>query len=100
MICIMFEELGCKVRNITHGDMARHVYYWVDNDGVQLEAIEKIINLHGIYAPKKLDTKATIGVFSLSSLRKKMEDEGYTILPGVGPIREAEIVESTELPSN
>lgn len=47
-------------------------------DMVNLEAIEKIINLHGMYAPKKIDTR--IGVFSMADMRKKMREEGVSIV--------------------
>src|SRR4051812_41608401 len=53
----MFEELGTPVRRIVHGDMVRHVYYWAENHMANLDAIDKIINLFGLYVPKRLETK-------------------------------------------
>lgn len=77
----MFEEIGCRVRRIQHGETARHVYFWADDGKVQLEAIEKIINLYGLYAPKRMDVKQDVThKFSLASLRKRMEDEGIEII--------------------
>lgn len=77
----MLLEVNCVVRKIVHGDNARHVYFWSDNDKAQLEAIEKIINLHGLYAPKKTEQKNTnVFQFSMSGLRKKAIDSGNDII--------------------
>lgn len=77
----MLLEVNCIVRKIIHGDTARHVYFWTDNDKAQLEAIDKIINLHGLYAPKKTEQKNTnVFQFSMSGLRKKAIDSGNDII--------------------
>lgn len=77
----MLLEVNCIVRKIVHGDNARHVYFWSDNDKAQLEAIDKIINLHGLYAPKKTEQKTTtIHKFSMAGLRKKAVDSGNDII--------------------
>lgn len=66
----MLEEQGCRVRRIQHGRTARHVYFWVDNDKSQLEALDMVFNLLGSYAPKKSEVKAQVGIFSLKNLRR------------------------------
>lgn len=72
----MLAEVNCTVKKIIHGEMARHVYFWASNTKAQLTALDMAYNLHGSYAPKKLDTKnsTTLGVYSLAKLRKKMQD--------------------------
>lgn len=78
----MFDELGMSVRRIVHGDMVRHVYYWAENHMANLDAIDKIINLFGLYAPKRLETKNahTVGVWSMADLRKKMQENDVRII--------------------
>jgi hypothetical protein len=71
-ICEMLEEQGFRVRRIQHGETARHVYFWIPDEKAMGEATEKIINLFGLYAPKKVDTKNEHYVFNLTSLRKEM----------------------------
>lgn len=77
----MLSEVGCMVRKITHGDMARHVYYWTDDNKTQVAAIKQIVDIFGVEAPKKVDLKGThtVGIFRLSDLRKKSQDEGVKI---------------------
>lgn len=77
----MLSEVNCTVRKIVHGSQARYVYFWTDNDKAQLDAIEKIINLHGLYAPKKTEQKIqTTHTFSMAGLRKKAIDIGEDII--------------------
>lgn len=71
----MLEETGCKVRKIVHGDLSRHVYFWTDDNKSQLDAIDKVMLLYGLYAPRRSEVKATVGHFSLSQLRKQHEEQ-------------------------
>ena len=77
----LLAEVGCTVRKIVHGEQARHVYYWTDNDKTQIAAIKQIVDIFGVEAPKKLDVKGnhTVGIFRLSDLRKKAQAEGVRI---------------------
>ncbi len=76
-------EVGCVVRRIVHGEMAREVYFWTDNDMAQLKALDMVFKLGGSYAPKQTERKHdhNMAVFSLASLRKKMKENGLTIIP-------------------
>jgi hypothetical protein len=76
------ESEGVSVKRIVHGDMARHVYCWRPDTIAQLDAIDKIINLFGLYAPKKLEGnfKHRVGVFSMKDLRAKMRDNGVSVV--------------------
>lgn len=62
---------GGAVAHIRHGKKGRQVVYFAPDTRNQLEAMEKIINIHGIYAPKRTDLKVSVGVFS--SFRERME---------------------------
>ena len=62
---------GAFVAQIKHTKACRYVIYFEPDSRNQLDAIEKIINLHGIYAPKQTEVKVSVGVFS--SYREKME---------------------------
>ena len=69
------------VHKIVHGETARHVYFYTDDTKASLDAIEKFINLYGMYAPKKTEDKQTIAVqFSLTDLRKRMDETGVEII--------------------
>ena len=77
----MLADVNCVVRRIVHGEMARHVYFWTDNDKAQLDAIDKIINLYGLYAPKKTEQKTeTIHKFSMAGLRKRALESGRDVI--------------------
>jgi hypothetical protein len=69
------------VFKIIHSDTARHVYFYTDDTRASLEATEKIINLFGLYAPKRSEVKGEVNVsFSLSGLRKMVEDNNIEII--------------------
>ena len=73
--------VNCTVYRIVHGEQARHVYYYGDDTKASLDAIEKFINLYGMYAPKKSEDKVNIAVqFSLTDLRKRMDSTGVDII--------------------
>ena len=73
--------VNCTVYRIVHGEQARHVYYYGDDTKASLDAIEKFINLYGMYAPKKTEDKVNIAVqFSLTDLRKRMDSTGVDII--------------------
>jgi len=69
------------VHKIVHGETARHVYFYTDDTKASLDAIEKFINLYGMYAPKKTEVKADVHhEFSLTDLRKRMDETGVEII--------------------
>lgn len=70
----LLASVECKVQRIVHGDLARHAYYWTDNDFAQLDAIDKVIKLYGAYAPNKSEVKATVTHFSMADLRRNAEE--------------------------
>lgn len=73
--------VNCTVYRIVHGEQARHVYYYGDDSKASLDAIEKFINLYGMYAPKKVDMGGKVDVqFSLTDLRKRMDSTGVEII--------------------
>jgi hypothetical protein len=67
----MIHEAGGMVKQIKHTKSQRHVWFFIADNKAKLEAIEKLINLHGIYAPKRTDMKVSVGVFT--SFRERME---------------------------
>ena len=93
----MIEEKGGFVKYIKHTKRGRHVWFFAPDNKSKLEAMEKLINLHGIYAPKRTDLKVTVGVFT--SYREKMEQrrkEGKII--DIGEKRDA--TTTLETPQN
>lgn len=55
----LFEEIGCKVRKIKHGDTANHVWFWVINAKALKEGLDMAYKLKGSYAAEK---KATVNL--------------------------------------
>ena len=75
------EGAGCRVTRIVHGDMARHVYCYTNNNKAQLETADMIFNLVGSYAPKKVEGKHDhrVGIFSMKDLREQMKKKGIKV---------------------
>lgn len=76
----MYAEDEIKVQRIVHGEMVRHVYYWANDNKAQNDATEKIINLYGLYAPRRTETKSEINTFSLVALRRHIKEQGIDII--------------------
>lgn len=80
----MFAKLGFDVWRIERTDsQSTRCLLVVDDTYTQLEASEKVINILGIYAPKKVESKNShlVGIFSMSDLRKKMKESGIELRP-------------------
>lgn len=45
----MLAEVGCKVRRIVHGEMARHVYFWSPDNKARKEALDMAYKLKDKY---------------------------------------------------
>lgn len=43
----MLAELGCTVRRVVHGEMARHVYFWAPNDKTREGALKLAYQVRG-----------------------------------------------------
>lgn len=46
----MLAEVNCKVRRIVHGETARHVYFWSNDNKSRKEALDMAYKLKGRYA--------------------------------------------------
>lgn len=51
----MFNELGCPIKKLVIGDTVTTVWYYVDNEKTQKEALDLAYKLKGKYAPDKQD---------------------------------------------
>lgn len=51
----LLATVNCKVQRIVHGDLVRHVYFWVADNTTQDKALDKIYKLKGEYAAEKKD---------------------------------------------
>jgi hypothetical protein len=77
----IFEATGAEVMAIDVRSTTRVVWLLIDDTDRQKDAEKKIIDIIGINAPKRVDMKAdVVHQFSLSSLRKQMDDEGIEII--------------------
>jgi len=47
------KEVNCKVRRIVHGEQARHVYFWANDNRAVKDALDMAYKLKGKYAPDK-----------------------------------------------
>ena len=59
----MLEELGCRVRKIVHGEMARHVYFWAPNDKTRHDALKLAYDLKGKVVKSKDPVGDTYNTF-------------------------------------
>lgn len=77
------EEIGWKLMRVERGLLETRLMLSSNDTYTQLDAIEKIINIFGIYAPKKIETKNDhrVGVFSMADLRKNMQENGFELKP-------------------
>jgi hypothetical protein len=76
----MYAVGDIQVQKIVHGELQRHVYYWQSDNRAQNDAAEKIINLYGLYAPRKTESKSEIVQFTLTGLRQKIREDGIDIV--------------------
>ncbi len=53
----MFLELGCRVRKIVHGELARHVYFWSPDNMARDKALDKAYKIKSKYAPEEYNLK-------------------------------------------
>lgn len=51
-----------------------------ENERIQLKAIDMSCKLLGMYAPRQIEGKHTVATFSLSALRRKMEENGVEVI--------------------
>jgi len=76
----LFEDIGCKVRKIKHGETANHVWFWVINAKALKDGLDMAYKLKGSYAAEKkatvqLNLNADIDV-DPASMELKKEYEG------------------------
>lgn len=60
---VMLRELGCRVRRVVHGEMARHVYFWAPNDKTRHDALKLAYDLKGKVTQGKEPTGDTYNTF-------------------------------------
>ena len=53
----MLAEVNCKVRRIVHGEQARHVYFWSNDNKARKEALDMAYKLKGRYGDENQDRK-------------------------------------------
>jgi len=73
----MLAEVGCTVRKIVHGEMARHVYFWSPDNQTQQKVLDMAYKLTGSYAPEKkvtlnLDGEASITGETLAEIKARV----------------------------
>lgn len=49
----MLAEVNCKVRRIVHGETARHVYFWSNDNKARKDALDMAYKLRGLMTPEK-----------------------------------------------
>jgi len=49
----LLRSVNCKVRKIQHGEMAKHVWFWSQNDRALKDGLDMAYKLKGKYAPTK-----------------------------------------------
>ena len=64
----MLEEVNCQVRRIVHGNTARHVYFWANDNMVRDKALDKAYKLKGKYPSPIIAIQVNIG-----GVKKKYE---------------------------
>lgn len=79
-----YEEQGVKVSEILRyvnesGKDIIQIRYWQPIYDISNDALDMAHKLLGAYAPTKVEGKHIVGHFSLSGLRKKMQEKGYSI---------------------
>ena len=52
-IILDLKSVNCTVRRIVHGETARHVYFWANDNKARKEALDMAYKLRGSYAPEK-----------------------------------------------
>lgn len=50
------------------------------NEKIQIQALDMLFKLNGSYAPKKVEGKHEINTFSLTNLRKQIQEQGIDII--------------------
>lgn len=73
----MLAEVNCTVRRISHGDQARHVYFFAPDNKARATALELAYKLRGDFATDKAQV-----AFSLVALAKMRDDEDNAQLAG------------------
>lgn len=53
----MLSEVNCKVRRIVHGETARHVYFWAQDNRSRKDALEMAYKLKGRYGEPEGELK-------------------------------------------
>lgn len=49
----MLADVNCKVRQVVHGETARHVYFWAADNKARKDGLDMAYKLKGRYAPEK-----------------------------------------------
>lgn len=49
----LLADVNCQVKQIVHGEQARHVYYWAADAQAQVKALEMAYKVKGTFAPDK-----------------------------------------------
>lgn len=67
----LLAESNCTVRRISHGEQARHVYFFAPDNRARKDALDMVYKLRGSYAAEKHDVRH----FSLLGLGKRKSEE-------------------------
>ncbi len=60
----MLAEVNCKVRRIVHGESARHVYFWSNDNKARKEALDMAYKLKGRYGDDDSARKPTTNTYN------------------------------------
>lgn len=86
-ITSMLAEVNCTVRQIVHGETARHVYFWSADNRALRDALDMAYKLKGTYAPEK-------------RVNVNIEAEADDIVKALADKLNHEIYEGTDKPSD
>lgn len=79
----IFNDVDIKVMKIEHRNEKRVIWLSMKNVATETDSLNKIVSFFGMEAPRKLDVKEDVHhTFSLSSLRKGMEEKGVEPFKG------------------
>lgn len=73
----MLAEVNCKVRRIVHGESARHVYFWAQDNRSRKDALEMAYKLKGRYGNEGEGDKPTVKVYNFFDQRFQTNIKGY-----------------------
>lgn len=76
----MLNDVGCIVKRIVHGEMARHVYFWSPDNKAKKEALDMAYKLKSRYVEKVENTHSFTGYEELTDEQLNNEFTNFSKL--------------------